>query len=107
MVLLGAVTTCGTVSWIVKVLLKDVPVFPHASVAVQWAVITRVAPHPGTLLSSTYTGLAAPLHVSNALAPPCHAVNAAPFPAPSHSTMVLLGAVTTGGVVSLTRIVCV
>ncbi len=77
----------------------------HASVAVQWALITRVAPQPATLLSSTYTGVAAPLHTSLALAPFFQSSKAARLPAPSHSTVLSAGAVTTGAVVSI-KVMC-
>src|SRR5437879_3187088 len=92
-------------SLIVKVRETDVPVLPQASAAVQCALITRVAPQPATLLSSTYTGVAAPLQASLALAPLFQLLSAARLPAPSHSTVLSAGAVTTGGVSSSTVMV--
>ena len=104
----GQVSIVGlVVSSIVKVLLAEVPVLPQASVEVQWAVITRVPPQPGVLLSSTYVGVDAPLQVSLALAPFFQVFKAVVLPAPSHSTIWLAGAVTVGGVVSLTVMVWV
>src|SRR5204863_8643983 len=65
--LAGGVRLGSVVSTIVKVRLAETAALLHASVAVQCAVITRVAPQPGTLLSSTYTGVTAPLQMSLAL----------------------------------------
>src|SRR5206468_9965813 len=66
--LAGGVRLGSVVSTIVKVRLAETAAVLHASAAVQCAVITRVAPQPGTLLSSTYTGITAPLQISLALA---------------------------------------
>src|SRR6266851_3591166 len=92
--------TGPVLSWIVKVRVTEVPRLPQASVAVQCALITRVEPQPAVLLSSTYVALAVPLQISLALAPLFQLFRAARLPAPSHSTVLSEGAVTTGAVVS-------
>src|SRR5204863_6898511 len=72
----------------------------HPSAAVQCAVITRVAPQPGTLLSSTYTGVTAPLQLSFPTRRSSDLASAVVLPVPSHSTLSLAGGVRLGSVVS-------
>src|SRR5439155_76852 len=98
--LAGGVRLGSVVSTIVKIRLAETAALLHASVAVQCAVITRVAPQPGTLLSSTYTGVTAPLQISLALAPAFQVASAVVLPVPSHSTLSLAGGVRLGSVVS-------
>src|SRR5258706_1095918 len=50
----GVQTLANVVSPILNVQLAQTAELLHASVAVQCALITRVAPQPGALLSSTY-----------------------------------------------------
>src|SRR6185503_795907 len=96
----GGVRLGAAVSTIVKVLLAEVVVLLHASVAVQCAVTTRVLPHPGPLLSSTYIGVTAPLQMSLAVAAFFQVLNALVLPEPSHSSVALAGGVRLGAAVS-------
>ena len=65
-------------------------VLPHSSLAVNITVALPVAPHPSVSAVKLFVHVTL-LHASLADAPPLeanHAVNAAPFPDPSHCTVI-------------------
>src|SRR5204863_3675455 len=80
--------------------LAESAAFLPASVSVQCAVIPPVPTRRSSVLSSTYTGVTAPLQMSLALAPAFQVASAVVLPVPSHSTLSLAGGVRLGSVVS-------